>query len=72
MLRRTFGSACAAAGIGDDKEILLLNHRLRQASVGDRYNKVDPGDLREAIEDVVGVLLEKAGAVVPDEQREVG
>jgi integrase len=72
VLRRTFGSACAAAGIGDDKKNLLLNHRPRQASVGDRYNNVDPSDLRQAIEDVVEFLLEKAGAVVPDAQRDAG
>jgi integrase len=74
VLRRTFGSACAAAGIGDHKENLLLNHRPRQVVVGDRYNNVDPGDLREAIEDVVAFLLEKAGVpnVAEGQKRDVG
>jgi hypothetical protein len=62
----------AAAGIGDDRKNPLLNHRPRQASVGDRYNNVDPSDLRQAIEDVVDFLLEKAGAVVPAAQRDAG
>lgn len=73
VLRRTFGSACAAAGIGDGKKNLLMNHRPRQAGVGDRYENVDPEDLRQAIEDVVAFLLEKAGvpnvAQAPDEQK---
>jgi integrase len=70
VLRRTFGSACAAAGIGDGKKNLLMNHRPRQAGVGDRYVNVDPDDLRQAIEDVVAFLLEKAG--VPNVAQEPG
>lgn len=68
-LRRTFSSACSAAGIGDHRKNLLMNHRPRRATVGDRYVNVDPDDLRGAAEDVVAFLLEKAGVLKKDEPK---
>ncbi len=61
-LRRTFGSACVAAGISEHHKHILMNHSQRQANVGDRYSNADFDDLRVAIEDVAAFLLEKAGS----------
>ncbi len=63
-LRRTFGSACIAAGVTEHAKHILMNHRSRRGNVGDRYVVTDQDDLRAAAEAVTAFLLQKAGVPV--------
>ncbi len=63
-LRRTFGSACIAAGVTEHAKHILMNHRSRRSNVGDRYVVTDQDDLRLAAEAVTEFLLGKAGVPV--------